>query len=83
MVFVLDYSYNHYRNTVQTINEYHILEGEVSYRKEDAHWEYSLAATNLLNNVAINRDSFNELLSTTTRFTIQPRYFLFSVRYHL
>lgn len=83
MVFVLDYSYNNYRNTVQTINEYHIFEGEISYRKEDGHWEYSIEATNLLNNVAINRDSFNELLSTTSTFTIQPRYFLFSVRYHL
>ncbi len=81
--FILDYSYINYRNRTQLLNDYHVMEGSLSYQKNDSSWEFVMEVTNLLNNTTINRDGFNELLSNSTTFTVQPRYFLFSVKHKL
>ncbi|MDO9260828.1 MAG: carboxypeptidase-like regulatory domain-containing protein [Flavobacteriaceae bacterium] len=84
-IFTADYSYYNYRDADKTIkNNYSLLDAKVYYQKKDSKWEYSLAATNLLNNHSINDDTFLELGGTiTSQFMVQPRYFMFSVKYNL
>jgi len=59
------------------------MNAELLYQKKDSKWEYKLAATNLLDTEAINRDSFNELFNNTSSFVVQPRYVILSVKYNL
>jgi hypothetical protein len=84
-IFTADYSYYNYRDADKRIkNNYSLLDARVYYQQKESKWEYSLAATNLLNNHSINDDSFSELGGTiTTQFMVQPRYFMFSVKYNL
>ena len=83
-IFTADYSYYNYRDADKTIqNNYSLLDAKVYYQQKDSKWEYSLAATNLLNNHSINDDSFSEFVTSTSQFMVQPRYYMFSVKYHL
>lgn len=83
-IFTADYSYYNYRDANNTIkNNYSLLDAKVYYQQKDSKWEYSLAATNLLNNSSINDDSFTELVSSTSQFMVQPRYLMFAIKYNL
>ena len=84
-IFTADYSYYNYRDADKRIkNNYSLLDAKVYYQQKDSKWEYSLAATNLLNNQSINDDSFSELGGTiSSQFMVQPRYYMFSVKYNL
>ena len=82
-VFEAEYTYNYYRNEVQTLNEYRFLEAELSYNKKGTKWEFGVGATNILNDTQINRDSFNQFSVSTNSYIIQPRYIVFKIRYDL
>ncbi len=83
-IFTADYSYYNYRDASNTVkNNYSLLDAKVYYQKKDSKWEYSLAASNLLNNRSINDDSFTEFITSTSQFMVQPRYYMFAVKYNL
>ncbi|EDP98112.1 hypothetical protein KAOT1_12882 [Kordia algicida OT-1] len=82
-VFTADYSYFNYKNEERTINSYDFLKAELSYRKKDSKWEYTISGTNLLNTTSLNQDNSNSFLTSTSEYFIQPRYLIFSLKYHL
>ena len=82
-VFRSEFTYNYFRNEKQTLNEYRFLDAELLYRKDGSKWELGLAATNLLNDTQIDRDSFNQFSLTTNSYIIQPRYIIFKINYDL
>ncbi len=82
-IFTADYSYFNYSNEERTINSYSFLKAELSYRKKDKPWEYSISGTNLLNTKSLNQDNSNNFLTSTSEYFIQPRYVILSVKYNL
>lgn len=83
-IFTADYSYYQYRDDANTIkNSYSLLDSKVYYQKKDSKWEYSVSATNVLNNRSMNDDSFTEYITSSSQFMVQPRYFLFGIKYNL
>ncbi|WP_297332015.1 TonB-dependent receptor [Flavobacterium sp.] len=78
------YDYTHYYNSDRTSdNEYDFLSAEIMYRKKDSHWEFKVGGTNLLNTTSLNDDSFNQFSTYTSRYRVQPRYLLLTIRYDL
>ena len=82
-IFIADYSYYNYSNEHETINNYNFLDASLTYQKKDSKWEYKFGVTNLLNTKSLNRDSTNNLYTSTSEYFIQPRYAMFSVKYNL
>lgn len=83
-IFTADYSYYKYHDDANTVkNTYSLLDAKVYYQKKDSKWEYSVAATNLLGNTSINDDSFSEYVTTTSKYMVQPRRWMFAVKYNL
>ena len=81
---VADYEFYHYYNDDQSVeNEYDFLNVSLIYQKKDSKWEYKLSATNLLNTTSLNDDSFSQFATSTSQYTVQPRYFIFSLKYNL
>lgn len=79
-----EYNYNHYFNSDRTSdNEYDFFSAEIMYRKKDSHWEFKVGGTNLLNTTSLNDDSFNQFSTYTSRYRVQPRYLLLTIRYDL
>ncbi|MGQ2982747.1 carboxypeptidase-like regulatory domain-containing protein [Flavobacterium sp.] len=79
-----EYEYNHYYNSDKTSdNEYDFLSADIMYRKKNSHWEFKVGGTNLLNTTSLNDDSFNQFSTYTSRYRVQPRYLLLTVRYDL
>ncbi|ALM48708.1 TonB-dependent receptor [Flavobacterium psychrophilum] len=79
-----NYEYNHYYNDSRTSdNEYDFLSADIMYRKKDSHWEFKVGGTNLLNTTSLNDDSFNQLSTYTSRYRVQPRYLLLTIKYNL
>ncbi len=84
--FVAEYEFYHYTggdDTFDVDNEYDFLDASLIYQKKDSKWEYKVSATNLLNTTSLNDDNFNQFRSSTSRYVVQPRYLIFSVRYNL
>ncbi len=77
------YSYYNYRDTETTLNEYSFWDADLFYQKPDSKREYKISVTNLLDTESINRDSFNELSSSTSSYMVQPRYWILSIKYNL
>jgi hypothetical protein len=82
-VLVSDFSYYHYRNQSAKLNEYSFLDIVLYYQKPKSKWEISIEATNVLNDNTLNRDGFTNFYDFTTSYVVQPRYFLFSIKYNL
>lgn len=82
---VAEYDFYHYYggSGFEVDNEYDFLEASLMYRKPESRWEYKVSATNLLNTTSLNDDNFNQFRSSTSRYVVQPRYILFSIRYNL
>jgi hypothetical protein len=79
-----EYEYNHYYNDDRTSdNEFDFLNANVMYRKPGSNWEFRVTGTNLLNTTSLNDDSFNQFSTRTSRYRVQPRYLMFSIRYNL
>jgi hypothetical protein len=79
-----NYEYTHYYNDTKTSdNEYDFLSADVMYRKKDSHWEFKVGGTNLLNTTSLNDDSFSQVSTRTSRYRVQPRYLLLTIKYNL
>ena len=80
----VDYQYSHYYSDDRTSdNEYDFLSADIMYRKKDSHWEFKVGGTNLLNTTSLNDDSFSQFSTYTSRYRVQPRYLLLTIRYDL
>ncbi|MEN8187495.1 MAG: carboxypeptidase-like regulatory domain-containing protein [Bacteroidota bacterium] len=85
-IFTADYSYYNYRNDERTYeNKYSFLNANLYYQQKDSKWEFKLSGSNLTDNKSINTDSYNEISNsnTTSLYYIQPRLWMFSVKYML
>lgn len=85
-ILTADYSYYNYKNDENTVkNTYSFLNAELFYQKMDSPWEFILSAKNLTDNTSINRDSYNETFdsNSTSLYFVQPRLFLFTIKYNL
>ena len=79
-----NYEYTHYYNDTKTSdNEYDFLSADIMYRPKDSKWEFKVGGTNLLNTTSLNDDSFNQLSTYTSRYRVQPRYLLLTIKYNL
>jgi hypothetical protein len=82
--FVSEYELYNYTNNDKTVkNQYSFLSASLIYQKKDAHWEYKLSGTNLLNTTALNDDNFTQFSTRTSQYTVQPRYVILSIKYNL
>ncbi|WP_416448544.1 carboxypeptidase regulatory-like domain-containing protein [Leeuwenhoekiella sp. A2] len=82
--FTADWSYYNYYNDDKTVqNEYSFFEASLWYQKPESKWEFRVDGTNLFDVDSLNNDSFNETFSTTTRYYVQPRIVMLSVKYNL
>lgn len=83
--FVSEYEfYHYYKSDKTTENEYDFLSASLIYQKtKDSHWEYKISGTNLLNTTSLNDDSFNQNIVRTSKYRVQPRYIVFSLKYNL
>ena len=83
--FVAEYEFFHYYNKAKTVDqEYDFLSASLTYQKTKAsHWEYKVAATNLLNTTSLNDDNFSQFSTRNSQYRVQPRYIIFSLKYNL
>jgi len=89
-IFTSDYSYYKYKNTFEnsnnkTNNTYSFLNANLYYQQKDSKWEFKISANNLTNNTSMNTDSYNEISdsNSTSIYYVQPRLYMFSVKYNL
>ena len=85
-ILTADYSYYNYKNDENTIkNTYSFLNADLYYQQKDSKWEFKVSADNLTNNTSMNTDSYNEISDSnlTSLYYIQPRIYMFSVKYNL
>ena len=82
--FVAEYEFYQYSNNDKTIrNTYDFLTAKFQYQQKDKPWEFELSGTNLLNTTSLNDDSFTQFQTRTSQYQVQPRYVVFSIKYHL
>lgn len=82
-IFTADYSYNTYKDQDRTINEYSFMDADLTYQKKDSKWEYKIGVTNLFDTESLNQDNTTSTFINTSEYFIQPRYWVFSVKYNL
>ena len=79
-----DYQYNAYKNrNGQTGSYYDFFNASLFYKHKASRWEFILSGLNLLNTTSIRQDSFTDNLIGTYEYFVQPRYFVFSIKYEL
>jgi len=82
--FITNYSYYNYKDDNNSVkNTYSFLDASLYYQKEDSKWEFILSGKNLTENESINRDSFNENFTSTSSYFVQPKRYMFTVKYNL
>ena len=85
-ILTADYSHYNYRNDEETVkNKYSFLKADLYYQQKDSKWEFKVSVDNLTDNTSINRDSYNEVTdsNSTSLYYVQPRIWMFSVKYNL
>ncbi|WP_298263717.1 carboxypeptidase-like regulatory domain-containing protein [uncultured Lutibacter sp.] len=89
-ILTADYSYYKYKNTFENLssetkNNYSFLNANLYYQQKDSKWEFKISANNLTNNTSMNTDSYHEISdsNSTSLYFIQPRLWMFSVKYNL
>ncbi|MDD3721041.1 MAG: carboxypeptidase-like regulatory domain-containing protein [Lutibacter sp.] len=85
-ILTADYSYYNYKNDENTVkNTYSFLNANLYYQQKDSKWEFKISADNLTDNKSMNTDSYNEISdsNTTSLYFIQPKLYMFSVKYNL
>ncbi|SDW41192.1 Outer membrane protein beta-barrel family protein [Lutibacter oricola] len=85
-ILTADYSYYNYENDEKTVtNNYSFLNANLYYQQPNSKWEFQISADNLTNNSSINRDSLNQIVdsNTTSLYFIQPRIWMFKVKYNI
>ena len=78
-----DYSYYNYYSDNSISNSYNFLSGKLYFQKEDSKWEFILSGNNLLSTGNKNNDSASDILVTSTKYFVQPAYYMLSVKYNL
>jgi CarboxypepD_reg-like domain/Outer membrane protein beta-barrel family len=82
--FITEYEFYDYYNTDRTVkNQYAFLTASLNYQKKESKFEYKIEATNLLNTNSLNDDNFTQFRTSTSQYTVQPRYIIFSMKYNL
>lgn len=82
--FVTEYEFYHYYNDEKTVdNKYDFLSASLIYQKKGSKLEYKISGTNILNTKSINEDSFSQFSTSTSQYTVQPRYIIFSMKYNI
>jgi hypothetical protein len=89
-ILTADYSYYNYKSTFEnsnseTKNNYSFLNANLYYQQKDSKWEFKVSASNLTDNTFMNTDSYNEISdsNSTSLYFIQPRLWMFSIKYNL
>ncbi|MDP3312893.1 TonB-dependent receptor [Lutibacter sp.] len=85
-IFTADYSYYNYENDERTVNNtYSFLNSNLYYQQKNSKWEFKFSASNVTDNTSMNTDSYNEISdsNTTSLYYIQPRLYMFSIKYNL
>lgn len=85
-IFTANYSYYNYKNDENMVkNTYSFLNANLYYQQKKSKWEFKISADNLTNNLSMNTDSYNEISdsNSTSLYFIQPRLYMFSVKYNL
>lgn len=83
-ILTADYDFYSYTDKNKTIeNEYSFLEADLTYRKQDSKWEFGIKGKNLLDTDSLDRNSENDFSFTSSTYFVQPRYFLFTVKYDI
>jgi len=85
-ILTADFSHYNYKNDEETVkNKYSFLNANLYYQQNDSKWEFKVSVDNLTDNTSINRDSYNEVTdsNSTSLYYIQPRIWMFSVKYNL
>lgn len=84
LILTADYDFYSYTNKENTIeNEYDFLEAQLIYQKKDSKWEFGLKGKNLLDTRSLNQSSDTDYAFSSSTYYVQPRYFLFTVKYNL
>ena len=83
LLFKTKYDYYNYRDQTHIINNYAFLSADIYYQKEGSKWEFVLSGNNLLNTTSLNSESLSELMIATSRYYVQPRYWMLRINYKL
>ncbi|WP_124979166.1 carboxypeptidase regulatory-like domain-containing protein [Nonlabens xiamenensis] len=78
-----EYDLNLFETNAGVDNNFDFLEAALYYQKPESSWEFKLAATNILNTEALNRNSFGQIATSTSFYTVQPRYVYLQIMYDL
>ncbi len=84
MLIKFDYDYYNYRNKDNsTHNTYSFLKAKLFYQASDSKWEFILSGTNMLNTESLNKENLNDLYVATSKYYVQPNYWLLTIKYNL
>ncbi len=84
LILTADYDFYSYTNKENTIdNDYSFLEANLIYQKKDSKWEFGLKGKNLLDTKSLNQSSETDYAYSSSTYYVQPRYFLFTVKYNI
>ena len=84
ILFKMDYDYYNYRDEDNTThNTYAFLKAKLFYQKKGSNWEFVLSGTNMLNTVSLDKENLNDLYMATSKYYVQPNYWLLTVKYNL
>ncbi len=84
MLFKLDYDYYNYRNKENTThNTYSFIKAKLFYQKKGSKWEFIFSGTNMLNTVSLDKENLNDIYVATSKYYIQPNYWLLTIKYNL
>ena len=79
-----EWAYYDFSSEAKTLeNSYSFVEADIYYRKTRSKWEFNIKGRNLLNVTSIDRSSFNVNYNTTSRYLVQPRMIIATVKYAL
>ncbi|MBW4361947.1 hypothetical protein [Flavobacterium taihuense] len=82
--------YNNIQNRVlassESFTQSYILKVATNYKdlpnlEVGYNGEYKVSGTNILNTTSLNDDSFSQFLTKVSRYTVQPRYIVFWLKY--
>jgi hypothetical protein len=84
LILTADYDFYSYTNKENTIdNDYSFLEANLIYQKKDSKWEFGVKGKNLLDTKSLNQSSETDYAYSSSTYYVQPRYFLFTVKYNI
>jgi hypothetical protein len=84
LILTADYDFYSYTNKENTIdNDYSFLEANLIYQMKDSKWEFGIKGKNLLDTKSLNQSSETDYAYSSSTYYVQPRYFLFTVKYNI